>query len=85
MKQEPVNLSPEVSQVYEVGAAMVVLLVCPDAKSQFRRADLYASLCAKAFSTLHSSDPDNAEPIAVRPQHVFRGAKLIDQHRYGLR
>src|SRR5208282_4372308 len=47
MEQPSVSLSFQRNEVYQVGAALLVLLACPIDKSD-RAGELHASLCAKA-------------------------------------
>jgi hypothetical protein len=66
--------------VYESGAALMVLLTCPDdSVSEERRADLYASLCAKALWAQHCSNPDDCTPVSVKLQYVLREPKEIER------
>ena len=59
MDRESFELSFQRRHVYEVGAALLVLLTCPEAKSEARLGDLYASLCAKALWLQHLSDHES--------------------------
>jgi hypothetical protein len=67
------------SQVYEVGAALLVLLAYPNEKSETRSDELHASLCARALWSRYLSNREDTTPITVRPQHVFREIKLFNR------
>jgi hypothetical protein len=65
------------SEVYECGAALLVLLACPEEESD-RQGDLHAS-CGKALWLQHLADPNSIAPISVKPQYVFRDRAVIDR------
>jgi hypothetical protein len=79
MERRTIQLSFQQSEVYEVGAALLVLLACPQEKSEARLGDLQASLCAKAIWLKNFAEPDNTTPITVKPPYVFRDSKRIDR------
>lgn len=79
MPQLRVEISFDRSHVYECGAAVLAILASPDSGSisEGRRAELHASLCCHALWAKFLSNPDDCEPITVRPQHVFRGNNVV--------
>lgn len=77
MERRSVHLSFEGNEVYEVGAALLVLLSCPVEKSEIRNGDLHASLCALAPWRRYLDDPNNTTPITAKPQYLFREWKRI--------
>jgi len=74
----------ERSHVYEVGAALLVLLACPEEKSDIQRGELHASLCARALWNGFLSNREDTTPITVKPQYVFREIKLFNRHSHSI-
>ena len=77
MERRSVKLSFQRSEVYEVGAALLVLLSYPVEKSETRNGDLHASLCALALWRRYLDDPNDTTPITAKPQYIFRDWKRI--------
>lgn len=69
----------ERSEVYEIGAALLVLLAYPDDKSDAEMGDLHASLCARALWNRHVLNPDDTTPTAVKPQYQFREIEQFER------
>jgi hypothetical protein len=69
----------ELNEVYERGAALLVILARPVEADEGRNFQLYLSLCGKAVWLKHMMEPDDWTPIAVRPQYVLRESKTIDK------
>jgi hypothetical protein len=80
MNPRQVDIDLSRNPVYEGGASLLALLACPaNGTSKNRNADLHASLCGKALWVHHLSNPEDSTSISVKPQHVFRDAKVIDR------
>lgn len=80
MNPQQVNIDFNQNPVYEGGATLLALLACPaNARLANRNADLHASLCGRALWTHHLSNLEDWTRITVKPQHVFRDAKVIDR------
>jgi hypothetical protein len=80
MNPRQVDIDLSRNPVYEGGASLLALLACPaNGTSKNRNADLHASLCGKALWVHHLSNPEDSTSILVKPQHVFRDAKVIDR------
>jgi hypothetical protein len=73
------NVSFERNEIYECGAALLAVLVCPDERSETRRAELYLSLCGRALWERYLEKPDDWTPVVVKQPYVFRDRKIIDR------
>ena len=78
MERPCYHLSFQRDKVFEVGAALLALLACPDDKSE-RPGELHASLCAIALRLKYSDDSDDPTPIIAKPMHVFRPKKRVER------
>ncbi len=65
------------NELYECTATLLAVLAAP--RDDERRGELHASLCARALHARFRADPDNWEPILVKPPHAFRDLKLVDR------
>jgi hypothetical protein len=78
MERPSIELSFQKNEVYEVGAALLALLACPEDESQ-RLGGLQASLCARALLLTYSDDSEDPKPIIVKPMYVFRPKKRVER------
>jgi hypothetical protein len=80
MIPQQLGLSFDRNAVYECGAALLVVLACPNENvSEERRANLHASLCGRALWTAHLANRDDTAAINVKPPYVFRDIQTIDR------
>jgi hypothetical protein len=78
--REPIVLSFDRREVYEVGADLIVLLCCPNTISEELRKEYRLSLCARALRANYDFHPNDETPITAKPQYLFRKISLTNRH-----
>ncbi len=73
----PVGIDFNKNEVYEGAATLLAVLAAPC--DDEHRAEVHASLCARALHIRYRANPDDWAPIFIKPPHAFRDLTLVDR------
>jgi hypothetical protein len=73
------DINFERDEVYECGALLLTVLVCPEDVEKSRSSEIFRSLCGHALWLRYQVEPDDWTPVTVKPQYVFRDRKIVER------